>query len=223
VLASPSTALEVVPRALSALGERFGAARLYVETQFVREMVGQLVRNEADLAISTLPIDNALLASEVVGSWNMVCVFAAGHAFEARTRLTMGEVLAEPLVGFAPDTPQGRLITDWCDAQQVQPHARIEVRSGQAACALCVAGAGVSIVDNLTARAWQGKGLAYRPLTRTDRFDVFAVHGAHAPRSVLARSFIALVKAEFKALRGRQRNTPPASPRTRGARAPGSR
>ncbi|RYF75321.1 MAG: LysR family transcriptional regulator, partial [Comamonadaceae bacterium] len=53
VLASPSTALELVPRAISALTLRFPTVRIYMETQLVREMVGQLVRHEADMAVST--------------------------------------------------------------------------------------------------------------------------------------------------------------------------
>lgn len=201
VLASPSTALEVVPRAISELTARFPAARIYLETQLVREIVGQLVRQEADIAISTLPIEHALLGTEVVGTWSMVCVFPAGHAFEARRTVPMREVLGEPLIAFAPDTPQGRLIAESSQEHRALPQSQVEVRAGQAACALAAAGAGVSIVDDLTARAWQGGRLGYRPLTRAPAFHAFAVHNTHVPPSALATAFVERVKAGFKALR----------------------
>jgi DNA-binding transcriptional LysR family regulator len=203
VLASPSTALEVVPRAVSELVARFPAARIYMETQLVREMVDQLVRHEADIAISTLPIEHALLASEVVGGWSMVCVFSAGHPFEARRVLPLREVLAEPLIAFSPDTPQGRLIADWCTENRLVPRSQIEVRSGQAACALAAAGAGVAVVDNLTARAWQGGKLHCRQLARPTTFEAFAVHNTNFPPSVLGHAFVDRVKAAFKNLRRR--------------------
>ena len=201
VLASPSTALEVVPRAVSALTTRFPRARIYMETQLVREMVGQLVRHEADIGISTLPIDHALLTSKVVGAWTMVCVFGAGHAFEKRRTLSLREVLAEPLIAFAADTPQGKLINDWCEGNKLVPRFQIEVRSGQAACALAAAGAGVAVVDDLTARVWQGGKLGYRPLSRAPTFQSFAVHNPNFPPSVMAVAFSEEVKSAYKELR----------------------
>ncbi|MBS0344432.1 MAG: LysR family transcriptional regulator, partial [Proteobacteria bacterium] len=107
VLASPSTALEIVPKAVSALAQRFPTARIYMETQLVREMVAQLVRGEADIAVSTLPIDNALLTGEVVGHWSLACVFRRDHAFAGRRRVGMKDITGERLIAFSPDTPQG--------------------------------------------------------------------------------------------------------------------
>lgn len=201
VLASPSTALEIVPRAISELAVRFPAARFTMETQLVREMVGQLVRHEADIAISTLPIDHVLLASEVVGGWTMGCVFAPGHRFEAKRAIPLRELVAERLIAFAPDTPQGKLVADWCREHGVAPKSQIAVRAGQAACALAAAGAGVSVVDDLTARAWPGGRLAWRPLARPPAFGAFAVRNAHVPPSELAKAFVERVKAGFRAVR----------------------
>ncbi len=201
VLASPSTALEVVPRAVAAVVARFPAARIYMETQLVREMVGQLARHEADLAISTLPIDHAPLACELVGHWSLVCVFAPGHPFEVRRTLSLRDVVAEPLIAFSADTPQGRVLADWCRENGVAPNTRIEVRAGQAACALAAAGAGVALVDDLTARAWHGGKLAFRPLRGGPVFDAFAVHNANWPVSALAQAFVKEVRGVWRVLR----------------------
>ncbi|MDB5859056.1 MAG: LysR family transcriptional regulator [Ramlibacter sp.] len=201
VLASPSTALEVVPRAVSELAAQFPTARIYMETQLVREMVGQLARHEADVAISTLPIDHALLASRVVGSWSLACVFGAGHRFETRRSVGLRDVMEEKLIAFSPDTPQGRLIADWGRDKPAGHPAQIEVRSGQVACALAAAGAGVAIVDDLTARAWRSGRLGFRPVHRGPSFEVFAVHNENYPPSALAQAFVARVEASFRALR----------------------
>jgi DNA-binding transcriptional LysR family regulator len=201
VLASPSTALEVVPRAVSALAAAYPTARIYMETQLVREMSSQLARNEADIAISTLPIAHAMLSAQVVGSWSMACVFGAGHAFTARRSLGLGEVMKERLIAFSPDTPQGQLLAAGWQGAGKAPPAQIEVRSGQVACALAACGAGIGIVDDLTARAWRSGKLEFRPLRRAPSYEVFAVRNGSVPPSQLAQAFIERVKVEFKALR----------------------
>ena len=201
VLASPSTALEVVPQALSQLAQRFATARFYMETQLVREMVGQLVRREADIAVSTLPIDHAPLASQVLGSWSLACVFAAGHVFEQRRSVSLREVMAERLIAFSADTPQGRLIGEWWRDNGLTPQAQIEVRSGQAACALAAFGAGVAVVDDLTARAWSSDKLGFRPLAKGPSHQIFAVHNANFAPSALATAFVERVGAALRAVR----------------------
>lgn len=201
VLASPSMALEVVPQALSELSLRFPEARLYMETQLVREMVNQLGRGEADLAFSTLPIDDALLHAEPVGQWSLSCVFAAAHPFSARRTVGAREILKERLIAFSADTPQGRLIGEWCREHGVQPDSRMEVRSGQVACALAASGAGVAIVDNLTARAWRSGKLGFRPVSRGPAFPAFAVCHASLAASAPARGLIDSVKTAFQRLR----------------------
>jgi DNA-binding transcriptional LysR family regulator len=200
VLASPSTALEVVPRAVARLAQDFPTARIYMETQLVREMTSQLARNEADIAISTLPMEQALLASEVVGHWTLACVFGAGHAFAARRSLALREVMKEKLIAFSPDTPQGKLVAEASGSEE-PPAVQIEVRSGQVACALAGSGAGIAVVDDLTARAWRSGRLEFRPILRAPVYDVFAVRNAGVPSSRLGQAFVERVKAEFKALR----------------------
>jgi len=198
VLSSPSTSLELVPNAISDMNRQYPDAKLYLETHLVREMVSQLVRNEADVAISTLEIEHALLTSERLGSWGMVCVYPIGHAFDAYRSVPTRELLAEPLIGFAPDTPQGKLLAEWSGAHAATVQPRIVVRSGQTACALVASGAGISVVDELTARAWQGAGINYRPLLRAPTFNAYAVRHVHFPPSALAQAFVEKVKAGFR-------------------------
>jgi DNA-binding transcriptional LysR family regulator len=201
VLASPSMALEVVPQALSELCSRFPGARIYMETQLVRDIVAQLSRGEADIAISSLPVEHGLVHSEPVGEWALSCVFAAGHAFASKRSIGLRDVMQERLIAFSPDTPQGRVIEDWCRRHDQQPDARIEVRSGQVACALAAAGAGVAIVDNLTARAWRSGKLGFRPLSRGPSYTAYAVRHANVPPSALTQALVQRVKAGFQRIR----------------------
>jgi DNA-binding transcriptional LysR family regulator len=164
-------------------------------------MVDQLASGQADLGISSLPVDNALLQATPIGQWSLSCVFPQGHAFEGKRSVAARDILQQSLVAFAPDTPQGRAIAQWCEQTGLQPQARIEVRSGQAACALAAGGAGVAVVDNLTARAWQGRGLGFRPVRSGPSFPAFAVRHARGAGSALEQAFLRHLQAQFQRLR----------------------
>ena len=201
VLSSPGPALEVVPQAVSALSRRFPTARFYMETQLVREMVGQLVRHEADIAISTLPIEHALLSAAVVGRWSLVCAYGKGHAFEKRRSVGERDLLAERMIAFSADTPQGQLVEALWQQHKRRPQAQIEVRSGQVACALAACGAGIAVVDDITARAWRSDKLGFRPIAKGRSQPIFAVHHANLPASALAIALVEAVRAALSASR----------------------
>jgi DNA-binding transcriptional LysR family regulator len=128
-------------------------------------MVKRLSAHEADVAISTLAIDDPLLSSRPLGKWTLAGVFP--KAARARSQ-AHAETHRHPEgtddFAFSPDTPQGRIIADWYVSNGCKPDAQIEVRAGQTACALAAAGAGVAIVDDLTARGCMTDRLSHRPI-----------------------------------------------------------
>ncbi len=198
VLASPSVSLEVVPQAVAEITQSFPQARLYAETLLVRDMGAQLARGEADVGVSTLPIEHALLQSQVVGEWSLACVFRAGHVLERKPMVSARDVLRERVISFSADTPQGRLIDAWQKEHGFAADARIEVRSGQLACALAATGAGIAVVDNLTAHAWRSDKLAFRPIREAPSFKLYAVRNENVSASLLMEAFIDRVKAGLK-------------------------
>lgn len=201
ILASPSTGLEIVPQAVSALADRYPAAKIYLEILPAREMANRLANHEADVAISTLPIEHALLASKTLGTWTLACVFPKGHALEAHRSVSPRDVLKERLVAFGPDTPQGGIIANWSRQYRIRLKSRIEVRSGQTACALAACNAGVAVVDDLTARAYHTDRLLFRPIARSPSFGIFAVTNDHFAHSVLSKDFVNSVADVLKAQR----------------------
>jgi DNA-binding transcriptional LysR family regulator len=172
-----------------------------METVLVRDMIGLLARNEADVAISTLPIAHAALVSERVGRWSLACVFPKGHKLERKRRVALRDLVDERLIAFGADTPQGKMLDSWRADHEAKARSQIEVRSGQVACSLVAKDAGVAIVDNLTANAWPDGQIAFRPLSGGPSFEIFAVSNASVPRSLLLDAFVRLTVEELRARR----------------------
>ena len=201
VVASPSMMLEVVPAAVTRLVQEFPAARIYIETLTVPEMARQMVAQEADVAISTVKLDHSLLEAKSIGKWTLVCAFPQGHGFAKQKSVNLKDVVAQPMVAFAPETTQGRFVADWCEQHKATMVSPIQVRSGLNACALVACGAGVAIVDDLTARAYRSDRLSFRPVPKAPTTDILAVmHKQFAP-SMLSKTFVKLVAQSLAELR----------------------
>jgi DNA-binding transcriptional LysR family regulator len=198
VLASPSTLLEIVPGAVASLSADYPDSRIYVESQLVRDMVRLLSTGEADVGISNLAIDHAPLVTQVVGTWSLSCVFQKGHRFEKETSVPIAEIVKERLIAFSPDTPQGRLVADAYPSAIDPGKPGIEVRSGQVACALAAAGAGVAVVDSLTARAWPHAQLSFRPVRKAPSSKVYVVRNPNHPSSALEQALVERIRHGFR-------------------------
>lgn len=197
VLATPSLLLEVIPGAVASLSADYPDSCFYVESQLVREMVRLLTIGEADVGFSSLPIDHAPLVTEAIGSWSMSCVFPKGHRFEQESSVPLREIVKERMIAFSPDTPQGRMVAEAYPQTLMSKRGRIEVRSGQVACVLTAAGAGVAVVDNLTARAWRNDLLLFRPISKAPTSSVFRVRNSNFPSSFLEDEIVERVRQSF--------------------------
>ncbi|MDF3822634.1 LysR substrate-binding domain-containing protein [Leptospira sp. 96542] len=202
VLASPSLLLEVVPHVVATLAGDYPEAKIYVESQLAREMTRLLSTGEADVGLSNLPVDHAPLVSREIGGWTLSCVFPQGHHFERKASVSLSEIWQERLIAFSADTPQGRFLAQSSSAATRGARPQIEVRSGQLACALVAAGGGIAIVDSLTARAWPGDQLSFRPIKRAPAYRVHAIRNPNFPGSAIEQEFVERIRKRLAASGG---------------------
>lgn len=198
VLSSPNMGLQLVPEAIALTSQQYPEARIYFEVQLVRDMASQLAAGQADVGISSLPLEHALLRTSQVGSWGLSCVFPKDHPFATKRSINPRDILKQQIIAFSADTPQGRVIQSWCDETGLRPSSRIEVRSGQAACALAACGAGVAVVDSYTASSSRDPRLGFRPLSAGPSFPAFAMVNGNVATSAIAHAFIKHLKEGFR-------------------------
>ncbi|WP_066272887.1 LysR family transcriptional regulator [Hydrogenophaga palleronii] len=201
VLSSANTALQLVPRSIAALVGQYGTARVLFESLPTREIVKLLVTEEADVAISSAPLDHPALHIEEIGRWELLCALPADHALLRSARPTVAEVLAGRLVVYSPEAPQSAVIDHWIEAQGVARNVAAEVRSGLAACSVAATGMAGAFVDDLSARAHRPEGLVFTALPGAPSFPIFAVRNRHRPLSRLGTSFLQIAHEQLVALR----------------------
>ena len=200
VLSSANTALQLVPRAIARLIEDAPAARVYFEALPTREIVNLLAAEEADVAITSAPLDHPSLETREIGHWSLVCALPRGHALAEAPGLSLAQALRQRLIVYNRAAPQTAVIDAWLAQHAIDRQVAVEVRSGYAACSMAAAGIGVAFVDDLSARAHRRERLVFKPVPASPRFPLYGVVTANRPLSTLGRSFLAMAQAELIAL-----------------------
>lgn len=128
-----------------------------------------------------------------------VCVLPADHALAARPVLALADFADQPFVSLAQMDPYRQQIDAVFAAASVRRRLHIESPSAVSVCALVRQGVGVAIVNPLTALAFEGQGLAIRPLSVSIPFHVAVVlpqwRSAHPLRPSLLRGLTAAAEA----------------------------
>lgn len=210
VLSSANTGLEVVPRATARLLRRFVHSKVFFESLPTRDIVQTLVAEEADVAISSAPLDHPVLEVREIGRWNLMCAVPRGHPLLAARRFDLAAALRERLIVYSPEAPQSAVIESWLAGLAIARRVAVEVRSGYAACAMASSGAGVAFVDELSARAHRSENLELIRIPKAPSFAIYSVTNINRPNSQLGEAFIQLAKAELEAIKKR----PPAARNT---------
>lgn len=204
VLSSANTALQLVPRAIARLIDGAPASRIYFETLPTREIVKLLVAEDADVAISSAPLDHPSLEVHEIGHWSLVCALPQHHALAGAADLPMDDALRQRLIVYSPEAPQTAVIDAWLAQHTVDRQVAVEVRSGFAACSMAAAGIGVAFVDDLSARAHRPEGLVFKPVPASPRFPIYGVVNANRPLSALGQAFLRLTQSELTTIQAEQ-------------------
>ena len=197
VLSSANTALQLVPLATARLLQRYPHSKVYFESLPTREIVQLLVAEEADVAISSAPLDHPVLEVREIGRWTLLCAVPKGHAL-LKKKFDLATALRQRLVVYSPEAPQSRIIDAWLQRFGIAPQVAVEVRSGYAACAMAASGPGVAFVDDLSARAHHVEDLELITVDDAPKFAVYSVTNVNRPPSQLGTTFLAMAQSELK-------------------------
>ncbi|MEJ8850060.1 LysR family transcriptional regulator [Variovorax rhizosphaerae] len=200
VLSSANTALQLVPFATAKLLERFNHSKVFFESLPTREIVQTLVAEEADVAISSAPLEHPVLEVREIGRWTLQCVVPKGHVLLEKKKFDLATALRQRLVVYSPEAPQSRVIDGWMEKFGIARQVVVEVRSGYAACAMAASGAGVAFVDDLSARAHRSENLSLIEIPHAPRFPIYSVTNVNRPPSQLGQTFLELVAGELASL-----------------------
>ncbi|AWB33890.1 LysR family transcriptional regulator [Orrella marina] len=189
LVSSPSIGHMLVPMAIT----RFHNIRPEVKVTFqpltLHPMTQMLLEGRAELGAMIVPTDHPNLLSRTIGKGELVCICPYDHELARRAVLEISDLKPYSLIAYSPDSQFGILIASLYQREQQPLKVSIEVSSPLNACALVKAGAGISIVDEFSARSSKGD-FVIRPIRNTTKLMINLVQSRFEPISQLAQDFV---------------------------------
>lgn len=121
---------------------------------------------------------------------NEVCVLPAGHQLAAKARLTPQDFSGLNFISLSATDSYRQLLDALFTEQHVARRLVMETHSAASVCSMVRAGAGVSIVNPLTALDYAEHGVVIREFSVVVPFTVSLITPLHRPASALVTTFI---------------------------------
>ena len=148
-----------------------------------RAQVGLIEARErypTDIGSTRLPLQTA-----------MGIYVAPGHPLAAQATLTPADFQGENYISLSRTDSYRQLLDALFLEHQVKRRMMVETHSAASICAMVRAGAGISVVNPLTALDYADSGVVVRRFSVEVPFTVSLIRPLHRPRSALVDAFVA--------------------------------
>src|SRR5690606_31060018 len=150
------------------------------------EVPRALFERSCDLAIAYDPPPHPQLQHTAIGRGEVVALYRSDVIRRAPARLTLGWLCKHDIIGLSSSGPVGDIFAAAIDHAGIALREVVSVQTFYLAAALARHGAGIAIVDELTARANLGNGLQMRTFDPALSFGIQALHLEDRPLSLPA-------------------------------------
>lgn len=206
----PSLGLHVAPSAIASYRKRFPQVTFDVQTLHHSDVFQALYERECDIAFAYTPPMHPRMQRRRLGSGELALLFEKSSLESPGERVPLSRMAGRDMVGLANSGPISDLVENQLEAQGVAIREVVSNQTYYLAAALTRCGAGMSIVDEFTARASASGDLEFRLLDPAIRFHIECVYLEDRPPSHLAEAFIEEFRTALAAAQGKPARTAPA-------------
>ena len=195
IVAAPALAHSFLPHATAEYLKKHSGAQVSLLAHSSRTVVDMVVGQRCDVGFAILRMDQPSTHGERLFSTKMVCAMPGGHRLASRSQIVPKDLAGERLIAY-PRNLESRLELDALFASHgVSLEVQIETQVSYVVCSFVEAGAGVAIVDAITALAYRGDGVVFRPFDSTVAAHYSVLIPSQRPPALLLPSFVAHVRA----------------------------
>lgn len=201
IVAMPAFGLSVLPRAVGAFLRERPDVTVDFNIRASTYVTEWVANRQADVGFATATPVSSGVTLQPFERLQGVCVLPADHRLARQAVLRPKDLDGERFVSFGRESAFRHLIDDVFRVEGVARRIVIEVGYAAAACTLVANGAGVAIVDPLSALdAWRAGGIVLAPFDAEVPFVVDTVFPSGIAPSVLAEQFLEAVKSTIRAI-----------------------
>ena len=174
IVTMPRVALSLVCPAVARFTRDYPDVQISVDLRTRRDLELWIGGKEYDLGIGNVPVAHKAVHGTPLVRTRLEVLLNRDHPLAARPHLTPGEIAGENIIAQFP----GLMLREETDAlflsEGIKAHYRLLTSSSQIACQLVAQGAGITIIDPLSAATFDPDRIVLRPL-RPARWVTFGV------------------------------------------------
>lgn len=156
-------ASSLLPAALASLRRAHPEVGVIVRAGTALEIIAMATDHRIDLGIIIGTVaDSHRVAKLDLAPLSLYAVMRADHPWARRNRITLGDLVDQPVIALAQTLPAGRSTQQAFENEGLPYRPIIEVAQSSSACSLAAEGLGLAIVESLGARYAQRQGLLAR-------------------------------------------------------------
>lgn len=186
----PSLGLHVAPRAIATFRERHPDVTFSVQTLHHDNLFRALYERECDIAVAYDPPRHPSVQRRSLGDGQLMLLFDRSELPGHGDAVPITRLDGRDLVGLANSGPISTLFSVELERHGVDIREIVSNQTYYLAAALTRCGAGMSVIDEFTARFSAGGDIVCRPITPAITFKVECVYLEDRPPSRTAERFI---------------------------------
>ena len=187
---TPAFGIDLVPAAIASYLADHPDTRFEIETLHLRQATRALKELRNDIALVFEPPVTPGIRIDNLGKGRFMVLTHESMQLGDKDHLSLEDLDGLPLVSLSTRSPLGRLLANRIESGKVEFRSVAKVETYQTAKALVAHGAGVAIVDEITARSMGHEKVVVRRLEPELHFNVAMLHVESEPLSIVSQRFV---------------------------------
>jgi len=188
VAAMPLLAHRWLPSIIGKFAKEHPAVSLSVPIRSTEWVARAVAAGRADIGLGLVRSNDLGVISEPLMKLPLVAVFEQGHKLSSDATLKFSDLVGHDLITLSNFDRWPLELNDILASNSVRPKRRLEVFTAHIACELALHGAGVAIVDLMTALDFRDKGLRVRTFDTDISFQIMLLRPKHRRETRVASS-----------------------------------
>ena len=202
IAASVAPSFYCLPTVISEFHAAWPGVDVSLRTGSSPEVLDLVAMQHCDIGVAVVPAEAPGVTITPLPAHEVLCALPADHALATQRVIGPRDLDSVPLLMIQDYSLLHQRIMLHFDDAGIQPRIVFESSFSGPICALVAEGMGVSLLDPLTAWAYEGDTVALRRFTPAVPYALQLIHSATRPRADRATAFVDILRQHLSSLGG---------------------
>jgi DNA-binding transcriptional LysR family regulator len=197
IVTMPRVALSLVCPSVARFAGQFPDVHVSVDLRARRDLEQWLVGKEYDIGFGGLPVAHQAVRGTPLLRVRLQVLLPKAHRLARRKEISVEDIADERMIAQFPGLLLRQQVDEVFDSRGLKPTYRLTTSSSQIASKLVTDGAGMTLIDRLSAETFDRDKVVMRPLVPARWFKFGVIQPRESRIMPLAQAFVDCLEAEL--------------------------